>query len=232
MRPISLLARRERLIFSVAVRLDDLQIERYSRQIVLREIGAAGQARLLDARVAIAGTGIAAERALGYLAAAGVGRLAAPRALHDAVDPGQRDVTLEDARAGILGDARSGATSAPFDALVVDGEDADSADAGPLPPARRTFWIAAGRAAEVPPCQACAATALPPLAAPPAELAGVRDALLGTVIATEVVKALLDVGTPLRGHVLTYDPDHASVTTAAVAARPGCVACTAAAAKG
>ena len=200
------------MVSNTPVRLDDLQIERYSRQIVLREIGAVGQAQLLDARVAIAGTGTAAQRALGYLAAAGVGTLAAARALHGAVDPAQRDVTLEG--------PCSGAAGAPFDALVVDGE-----DPGLLPPARRTFWIAAGRAGEVPPCAACAAAALPPLATPAAELAGARDAVLGTVVATEVVKALVDVGTPLRGHVVSYDPDHASITTTAVAARPGCAAC-------
>lgn len=210
------------------MRLDDVQIERYSRQIVLQEIGAAGQARLLGARVAIVGTSVAAERTLGYLAAAGVGTLAAPRALHVGVDPGQRDVTLEDIRAG--------AASEPFDALVVDGEDVGPLPTreatGLLPPARRTFWIAAGRAGELPPCAACAEAALPPLATPAAELAGVRGALLGTVIATEVVKALLEVGTPLRGRVVSYDPAHADITITTVAARPGCTVCAALGAKG
>ena len=207
------------MVSNTPVRLDDLQIERYSRQIVLREIGAVGQVRLLDSRVAIAGTGAAVGCTLAYLAAAGVGMLAAPRALHEAVDPAQRDVMLES--------PCSSAAGMPFDALVVDGE-----IAGLLPPARRTFWIAAGRAGETPPCAACAEAALPPLATPAAELAGARDAVLGTVVATEVVKALLEVGTPLRGHVLSYDPDHASITTTAVAARPGCATCAPVAAEG
>jgi hypothetical protein len=210
------------------VRLDDLQIERYSRQIVLQEIGAAGQARLLDARVAIVGTSAAAECTLSYLAAAGVGTLAAPRALHAGVDPEQPDVTLEDIHTGV---ARE-----PFDALVADAGDLGPILAGEttslLPPARRAFWIAAGRAGEMPPCAACAEAALPPLAPPAPELAGVRTVLLGTVIATEVVKALLKLGTPLRGRVVSYDPDHADITITAVTARPGCMVCAALAAEG
>jgi len=60
----------------------------------------------------------------------------------------------------------------------------------------------------------------------------VRGALLGTVIATEVVKALLEVGTPLRGRVVSYDPAHADITITTVAARPGCTVCAALGAKG
>jgi hypothetical protein len=46
------------------------------------------------------------------------------------------------------------------------------------------------------------------------------------------VKALLEIGAPLRGQVVSYDPDHASITTTAVAARPGCAACAPVAAEG
>lgn len=51
------------------------QTRRYARQIFLDEVGADGQRRLLDATVAVAGDGAAAEEAATYLAAAGVGRL-------------------------------------------------------------------------------------------------------------------------------------------------------------
>ena len=55
--------------------LSDEQLERYARHIVLREIGGAGQTRLLGATVAVIGAGGIGSPALQYLAAAGIGRL-------------------------------------------------------------------------------------------------------------------------------------------------------------
>lgn len=55
--------------------LTDQQLERYARHIVLREIGGAGQARLLNAHVVIIGAGGIGCPAIAYLAAAGVGTL-------------------------------------------------------------------------------------------------------------------------------------------------------------
>lgn len=56
-----------------AVTLTDDQLERYARHIVLKEIGGAGQARLLSAQVAVIGAGGIGSPAILYLAAAGVG---------------------------------------------------------------------------------------------------------------------------------------------------------------
>jgi molybdopterin-synthase adenylyltransferase len=55
--------------------LTDTQLERYARHIVLREIGGAGQARLLGAHVAVIGAGGIGCPAIAYLAAAGVGTI-------------------------------------------------------------------------------------------------------------------------------------------------------------
>ena len=55
--------------------ISDEQLERYSRQIVLREIGGEGQKRLLSTHVAVIGAGGIGCPAIQYLAAAGVGRL-------------------------------------------------------------------------------------------------------------------------------------------------------------
>jgi molybdopterin-synthase adenylyltransferase len=58
-----------------AMTLSDTQLERYARHIILKEIGGAGQARLLGARVAVIGAGGIGSPAIQYLAAAGIGTL-------------------------------------------------------------------------------------------------------------------------------------------------------------
>ena len=55
--------------------LDDQQIERYARHIILKDIGGPGQAKLLQARVLVIGAGGLGAPLLMYLAAAGVGTL-------------------------------------------------------------------------------------------------------------------------------------------------------------
>ena len=52
--------------------LDLQSVRRYSRQIALPEVGSEGQARILAARIALVGHGLAIEVAARYLAAAGV----------------------------------------------------------------------------------------------------------------------------------------------------------------
>jgi molybdopterin/thiamine biosynthesis adenylyltransferase len=64
--------------------MDDQQLLRYSRQILLPQIGVAGQQQLLDARVLIIGAGGLGSAAALYLASAGVGHITI--ADHDKVE--------------------------------------------------------------------------------------------------------------------------------------------------
>ena len=55
--------------------LSNEQLERYSRHIILKEVGAKGQKKLLNAKVLIIGAGGLGAPAAMYLAAAGVGTI-------------------------------------------------------------------------------------------------------------------------------------------------------------
>ena len=55
--------------------MNDADLDRYARHIILKEIGGAGQQRLLGAHVVLIGAGGIGAPATQYLAAAGVGRL-------------------------------------------------------------------------------------------------------------------------------------------------------------
>jgi sulfur-carrier protein adenylyltransferase/sulfurtransferase len=61
--------------FDVPRMLDDVQKDRYSRHLVLPEVGEAGQRKLLESKALVIGAGGLGSPALLYLAAAGVGTI-------------------------------------------------------------------------------------------------------------------------------------------------------------
>lgn len=65
---------------SIGSMLEDAQIERYSRQIILPQVGGKGQEKLLRSQVYVDGDGLLAAAALFYLVAAGVGTIGVTRA--------------------------------------------------------------------------------------------------------------------------------------------------------
>ena len=57
------------------MRLTDEQIDRYARHIILKEVGGAGQQKLLNTRVLVVGAGGLGSPVAIYLAAAGIGTI-------------------------------------------------------------------------------------------------------------------------------------------------------------
>jgi molybdopterin/thiamine biosynthesis adenylyltransferase len=80
--------------------LSEEELVRYSRQIVLREVGGAGQLRLRSAAVAVVGAGGLGSPAVLYLAAAGVGSITVIDDDRVALDNLQRQVLHDTASLG------------------------------------------------------------------------------------------------------------------------------------
>ncbi|HXA28008.1 MAG TPA: HesA/MoeB/ThiF family protein [Candidatus Angelobacter sp.] len=80
--------------------LSDDDLQRYARQIVLREVGPAGQRTLRDASVAVVGAGGLGSASLLYLAAAGVGRITVIDDDRVSLDNLQRQVLHDTAAVG------------------------------------------------------------------------------------------------------------------------------------
>jgi molybdopterin-synthase adenylyltransferase len=228
--------------------LDDEQIERYSRQILLPEIGARGQERLIGSAAAIVAGGSLAHLCGLYLAGAGVGRLA---------------LVAADPAAGALETIAEDLTELNPDVRIERLAPAGLA-LPPLPPAPLPsfdVWIDAGGAALAAPhfVAAIAATGRPLLAAgvrgsqgwlarqgtgsdadacivcislherdggraeTGTAIAACAVGVVASLLAFEALAVLLDW--PGRGSWLHYDGVDLTLKAEKVAAHPDCTAC-------
>lgn len=170
--------------------LDDARIDRYSRHILLPEVGSRGQRALLASRVRLSGGGRAVELLAAWLAGAGVGYLELPgqppgRALRERND----DVTWGplpsvDLIAGIgpVRD-RSWPTETPVVWTAVVDED-----------------VLCVRATRPPACRQCFEAVLEAAVDPQPE----RSPLLASIAATAVLGAMLRLDAVSSAHVLRF----------------------------
>ena len=200
--------------------LNDQQIERYSRQIILPQVGGRGQETLLAASIAIVGSNGLSTAAAMYLAGAGVGRLAlstpAPLSAIDGLNPDCRITALP----ALL--TRAGADAvARCDTVLMCGPAFESWQMlnaagvaqrtpivwGATARARGCVAVLAGRGTE-PSCHACVQTqAAQLLSGGDAcdRLADATAAFVGTLLATEALKILIGLDAAPAASFLTYD---------------------------
>ena len=218
--------------------------ERYSRHLLLPEIGEAGQEKLKAARVLVVGAGGLGSPASLYLAAAGIGTLGIVD--HDRVDLSnlQRQLLFDTANLGagkaLAAQQRLRALNPEINVIahdfelrmtnalellrqydyVLDGSDRlttrylvnDACVLLKLPLISAAIHRFEGQAMTyVPgsgPCYRCLFPRSDAAVAPNCAAAGVLGVLpgmLGSLQATEAIKLVLGLGTPLVGRLLTYD---------------------------
>ncbi len=241
------------------------QIQRYSRHIILPEVGGAGQERLLNAKVAIVGAGGLGSPAGYYLAAAGVGTIGVIDDDRVELSNLQRQIAHATERVGRL---KAESARETFEGLNPDvrviphavrlcaanirgilGEYDIVVDGSDNFPTRylvndacvmmNKMLISAavyrfeGQVLSIfpreGPCYRCFFEAPPPAGTVPscqeAGILGVVTGVVGTLQATEVVKAILGIGNPLRGRLLTWNALEMSFVTINVPRNRGCPVC-------
>ena len=216
--------------------LTDNQIERYSRHIILQEVGGRGQEALLGSSVALVGQGELIATAALYLAAAGVGSLALPREhiayLHGLNDDVRltavEDFTVEAladmADVVICGAAPRATAAAVNAACVARGTPllwgTAQGDVGSI-----ALFASAG---DDRPCLACL-TALP--AVPGARAAGTTflaapvASMVGSLLAGEAMKVVLGVGELRTGRLWVFAGHDAAMRDVTIPRDPACRVC-------
>ena len=202
---------------------DEIDIERFARHIVLREIGGPGQQALARAHIAMIGAGGLGAPAALYLAAAGIGRITL-------IDPDA--VSLDNLQRQIL--FRTGAD------LILDGCDnfetrfavnAVSRRLGiPLISGAVGRWdgqVSLFNASPDAPCYRCWVPEIPPDAETCARV-GIVGALVGVVgsmMALDAIKHVCTAGETLDGRIWLFDGLSMESRTVTLPRDPDCPVC-------
>ncbi len=218
--------------------LTDAQIDRYSRQIIVSEIGGRGQERLLAATVAVIGTGAIAHVLTPYLAGAGIGRLyLCPAAGEDPGEAERLEADLADVNPDttIATAAMSGDWSSVCDVVVATTGDPQTLRPVVAAAARASCpliaagvhgslaWLAVGGPAEHA-CVGCAA-AMARAAAAGSTFESAAVGAIGALLALEVLRGTLQLAGLAPGRWLHYDGDTAALTEGCIARQSACAIC-------
>ncbi len=220
--------------------LTDAQIDRYSRQIIVSEIGGRGQERLLAATVAVIGSGAIASVLTPYLAGAGIGRLYLCPAAGE--DPGEAERLGADL-AGVNPDTSIAVSAATANdwatacdvAVATTGDPhtlrqvvAATANAGcPLLAAGvdgSLAWLAVGGPTEQGACVGCAAAMARAAAAGPAFQSAATGAI-AALLALEVLRRPLQLAGLAPGRWLHYDGTTTALTEGSIVRQSACAIC-------
>jgi hypothetical protein len=175
--------------------LTDVQIERWSRQILLPDVGGRGQERLLTARLAVLGDGLAARVAIDLLRRAGV-------PVASGVVPQHAEVVVD------LDDGAGATPVAAPDTPLVRGRVAGAGG---------SVVTLVGR-----PCALCAPSSVPPASTADHLLAPVAGRVLASLVAAEAMRVVL--ARPAGGRRHVFDLDAGTFASEALVG-DGCAAC-------
>ncbi len=245
--------------------LSNEEIKRYSRHLIMPEVGIEGQRRLKAASVLLIGTGGLGSPTALYLAAAGIGRIGLVD--YDVVDESnlQRQIIHGISTVGIskLDSAEKRLRDlnpdleivkynvpltaenalellAPYD-VIIDGTDNfptrylvnDACVKLGKPNVYGSVFRFDGQLsvfyAKEGPCYRCMFPEPPPPGLVPScaegGVLGILPGTIGTLQATEALKLILGIGTPMIGRMLLYDALDMSFNTVKVRKNPDCPVC-------
>ena len=243
----------------------DEQVKRYSRHIILPEVGGKGQKKMLQSKMLIIGAGGLGAPAAFYLAAAGVGTLGIidgdvvdlsnlqrqiihytpdigkPKVISakekiTAINPDVEVITYHDLLTSknaldifkeydviIYGTDNFSAKFLANDAAVFTGK--PLVHGGILRFVGQVYSIVPHKSA----CYRCIFNSPPPAGLIPtcqeAGVVGVLAGVIGTIQATEALKLILGIGTPLTNRLMTFDAQKMDFREIKLKRNPNCPVC-------